>query len=190
MSKWEPIVFVDRDGVINKDPIGDYIKKWEDFRFIPGTIPALKKLSDAGLGVVIISNQAGIGDGAYPKLELETITKNMKHALEEGGVRLRGIYYCLHGKKEGCKCRKPEPGLFQIAASDISFDSSTTYFIGDKITDMQAGQRYGLRTVFVLTGHGTLDRPRLSEVKDPDSIVPSIVEAADFIISKMASKTS
>lgn len=175
-------IFIDRDGVINEDPIGDYVKRWEDFRFIPGVIQALKQLTDHDFEIVIISNQAGIGDGIYSKAALEEITEGMKKELNRNGVRLRGIYYCLHGKEENCDCRKPKTGLFRQATKDIDFNPSETFFIGDKVSDIQAGRDFGLRTLFVLTGHGTQDQFRLKEGERPEEIFSSLKEAVDYVI--------
>jgi len=180
----EKVIFVDRDGVINEDKIGGYITRWEEFRFIDGTIEALKQLSDAGFEIVIISNQAGIGDGVYSEKSLNEITKKMLDTLKKRGVKIRGIYYCLHGKQEGCDCRKPKTGLFEQAARKIDFDPGQAYFFGDKASDMEAGLKFGLRNVYVLTGHGEADREKLKEIGQPDTIVPTITEAAQYVLKQ------
>lgn len=176
------VVFIDRDGVINDDPIGDYVKHWEDFKFLPGVLSALKKLVDARFRIVIISNQAGVGDGVYSEPALQDITQNMLTEMKKAGISIQGVYYCLHGKEANCNCRKPKTGLFEQAARDLKFEPSNTYFIGDKLTDVQAGKRFGLRTVFVLTGHGANDRNRLSSEDQPEAIFPSLSEAISYII--------
>ncbi len=182
--KTKQVVFIDRDGVINEDPIGDYVKHWEDFRFIPGTIKALKKIYKAGFGIVIISNQAGIGDGLYPESALKIITANMLFELKKNGIEIQGVYYCLHGKDANCDCRKPKTGLFRQAAREIDFNPSGTYFIGDKASDIQAGKNFGLRTLFVLTGHGKNDRPKLKGAEEPEHIFHSLTEAVDYILKQ------
>ena len=182
--KSKKIIFIDRDGVINEDPIGDYVKRWEDFKFIPGTLEALKKLTDSGFGIVIISNQAGIGDGAYSEEALKDITGKMLAELKSEGIQICGIYYCLHGKEANCECRKPKTGLFKQAARDIDFLPSQTYFIGDKASDVQAGKNYGLRTLFVLTGHGKKDQSQLKKNEQPERTLPSLKEAIDYILSQ------
>ena len=175
-------VFIDRDGVINEDLIDDYIKSWDDFRFIPGSVEAMKKLSAKGYNIVIISNQAGIGDGIYSETTLDHITNRMLHELKQNSVEVKGIYYCLHGKDAGCECRKPKTGLFVQAAKDIKFNPTETYFIGDKATDIEAGKKFGLKTLFVLTGHGALDQSKLVNDLKPEKIFPSIIEVADYIL--------
>lgn len=174
--KESKILFIDRDGVINVDPIGDYIKTWKDFRFETGVLKVLKKISDAGYELVIISNQAGIGDGIYPESALWDIHQNMLRVFSEQGIRVRGAYYCLHGKEEGCRCRKPQTGLFEKAASEISFNRAQTYFVGDKASDMEAGKRFGLKTIFVRTGHGRYDEPKLNASIQPDYLINNLSE--------------
>ena len=179
------VVFVDRDGVINEDPIGDYVKRWEDFRFIRGAVNSLKRLNQADFKIVIVSNQAGIGDGVYTEDVLNEITNNMLKELKKEGVEVQRIYYCLHGKEANCECRKPKTGLFQKAAQDVSFEPSKTFFIGDKASDIKAGRNFGLRTIFVLTGHGQNDKNKLSKDDPPEAIFPSLKEAVDYIIEKV-----
>ncbi len=176
------VIFIDRDGVINEDLIGDYIKHWEEFRFIPGSIEALKKLAVHGYEIVIISNQAGIGDGVFPESALNEVTDKMVGQLKQNSVPIKAIYYCLHGKDAGCDCRKPNTGLFVRAAREIQFNTTETYFIGDKATDIEAGKKFGLKTLFVLTGHGSMDQSRLTGRLTPEKILPSIKEAADYVI--------
>jgi len=178
----DKVIFIDRDGVINKDPIGDYIKRWEDFKFMPGAVSSLKKLSDNNFEICIISNQAGIGDKKYPEKNLKEITLNMINYLEKKKVKLNSCYFCLHGKKAGCACRKPKTKLFDYASEKLTYSKSKTFFIGDKVTDVEAGNRYGLKTIMVLTGHGKLDRPKITKKSKPNHIVPSIKEAVDIVL--------
>lgn len=178
------IIFLDRDGVINEDPIGDYIKKWEDFHFIPGALEALQRLSQAGFEIVIVSNQAGIGDGVYSENALNEITENILKECTRHEIRISRFYYCLHGKNADCDCRKPKIGLFRKAAQDLAFHPKSTYFIGDKVADVEAGNRFGLRTLFVLTGHGKTDQNRLEGATQPEQIFPSIVEASDYVLHR------
>lgn len=178
----EKIVFIDRDGIINVDPIGDYIKRWEDFRFENGALEGLRILSEAAYKIIVISNQAGVGDGIYPEAALWDIHSHMLRELAHHKINIQDAFYCLHGKKAGCKCRKPEIGLFLQAEKKYSINKQKTFFIGDKATDIAAGSKFGLKTIFVLTGHGPLDRPKLkSQGLVPDHIVNSLPEAARII---------
>ena len=186
--KVRDVVFIDRDGVINEDVIGDYIKRWEDFHFIKGSREALQKLTRAGFEIVIVSNQAGIGDGIYPESALKEITQKMLDEFQKDGVKIAGIYYCLHGKNENCECRKPKTGLFERAAKEICFNRSESYFVGDKKSDVEAGKKFGLRMLFVLTGHGTNDQKHLNSSEPPEQILPSLKEAVEYIIATRGKK--
>ena len=176
------IIFIDRDGVINEDPIGDYVKTWREFRFLPEVLKSLRRLTNAGYRIVIISNQAGIGDGAFSKKSLDQITGNMLLRMKKSGIAIHGIYYCLHGKQANCGCRKPKTGLFKQAATDIPFDPRKTFFIGDKATDVMAGKRFHLKTAFVLTGHGASDLKKLGRQLKPDLIANDLSRAVNSLL--------
>ena len=122
------LIFIDRDGVINVDPIGDYVKSWADFKFEPGVIEALQYLMFKDYQIVIISNQAGIGDGLYTEAALRDIHRHMVEEFEKNGIQIRSAHYCRHGKEAGCKCRKPETGLFEDAVRGIPFLKDKTFF--------------------------------------------------------------
>lgn len=175
------IIFIDRDGVINVDPIGDYIKAWKDFKFEKGAIEALKKITDMGFSIIVVSNQAGIGDGVYPEAELWNIHKNMMAEFKKQGINAVDAFYCLHGKQAGCKCRKPETGLLEQAAARYKFDRAKTFFIGDKLSDVQVGRRFGLKTIMVLTGHGKHDDPHAVGQWQPDYKAANLLEAVNYL---------
>lgn len=175
------IVFIDRDGVINVDPIGDYVKSWEEFRFEKGALEDLRKISDSGLEIILISNQAGVGDGVYPEAALWDIHGKMMSVFEKNGIKIRSSHYCLHGKRAGCECRKPQPGLFREAVKGLKYDPQNTFFVGDKASDVEAGKRFGIRTIFVRTGHGLNDEPKLKGRLVPDFIVNNLAEAAALL---------
>jgi histidinol-phosphate phosphatase family protein len=185
MSKHDPqrkIVFIDRDGVINVDLIGDYVKIWSEFSFETGALEAMRKLNDLGYAIIIISNQAGVGDRIFPEDALWDIHDKMLAEMERAGVSVLDTFYCLHGKNEGCGCRKPGTGLFEMAAGDYAFDRSSTYFIGDKASDVQAGKAFGLKTIFVRTGHGRVDESKLNGGLKPDHIAENLLEAVRYFV--------
>lgn len=177
----DKVVFIDRDGVINVDLIGDYIKTWEEFRFEEGALTALRKMNERGFKIVIISNQAGVGDGIFTEDALWDIHHRMVDELKKNGVTVSGTYYCLHGKDEGCKCRKPETGLFEKALKDFTIDRAKTFFIGDKASDIEAGKRFGLRTIFVRTGHGKTHERYLGGELVPDYVADNIEKAEKLL---------
>ncbi len=178
------VVLIDRDGVLNEDRIGGYITRPEDFRWIPGSLEALQQLSAAGFGIVIVSNQAGVGDGVFTQGELDAVNAAMLDALRQAGVTVRGVYTCVHGKEAGCACRKPETGLFEQAWRDLAFDRARTYFIGDKASDLEAGDRFGVPTILVRTGYGECASAELGPAREPAFVAADLAEAVQFILTR------
>ncbi len=147
------VIFLDRDGVINKKAAEhDYIKKWEEFEFVPGAVEALKLLTDAGYEIYIISNQRGIARGLMSHDDLADIHQRMGEELERNGARIAGIYYCPHGKDEDCFCRKPRAGMLFRAAREHHINLTKTVMIGDKESDVAAGRAAGCRTILAKEG--------------------------------------
>lgn len=144
------IIFLDRDGVINKKaPKSDYIKHWNEFEFLPGAIEAIKLLSDNGFQIFIVSNQAGITRGLMDKKDLDLIHENMLKEINNSGAKINGIYVCTHGWDDGCGCRKPKPGLLLQASNEHYIDLTKSILIGDDIRDKQTGQEAGCKTLLV-----------------------------------------
>lgn len=146
------IIFLDRDGVINKrPPKTDYVKRWDEFTFLPGSIEAIKLLKNKGYKIFIVTNQPGIARGVMSEADLNLIHQKMQQELKNQGVKIDGIYYCPHGWDDGCKCRKPEPGLLLKASREHFFDLTKSIFIGDDKRDAEAGEKVGCKTILVNT---------------------------------------
>lgn len=144
------VILLDRDGVINKrPPKAEYVKKWSEFEFLPYTLAALKFLNDNGYKTYLISNQPGIARGAMTQENLEEINRNLVSSVENAGGRIEGIYQCLHNWDDGCRCRKPKPGMLYDAAFDHNFDLSKAVFIGDDERDAAAGEAAGVKTILM-----------------------------------------
>lgn len=143
-------VFLDRDGVINrKAPKADYIKKWEEFEFLPGAVKAIKNLTSEGYEIYLITNQPGIARGVMTKQDLDLIHQKIQEELEKNGGKIKSIYACLHNWDEQCECRKPKPGLLFQAARENCIDLTKAVFVGDDERDMQAGEAAGCKTILV-----------------------------------------
>ncbi|OGW79517.1 MAG: hypothetical protein A3G33_06890 [Omnitrophica bacterium RIFCSPLOWO2_12_FULL_44_17] len=181
-AKPRKVIFLDRDGVINQDLIGDYIKHPDEWKFIDGTIDAMQRLRDTGYEMVVISNQAGIGDGEFTEKQLNAVTEHMQSELKKNGIHIKHIYYCLHGKSQICNCRKPKPGLFEQASLNLKFDKVETCFVGDKVSDVEAGRAFGLKTIFVLTGHGQNEVKKFNAANKPDHVFANLKEAVDYLL--------
>ncbi|MBU6500564.1 MAG: HAD-IIIA family hydrolase [Patescibacteria group bacterium] len=157
LNRSRKIIFLDRDGVINKKmPPRDYVKRWEEFEFLPGAIEALRMLTESGYEIYIISNQAGVARGLMTEGDLFQIHKNMEIKLTEKGAKISAIYYCPHGWSEGCDCRKPKPGMFYRAAIDHQIDLPRTIFVGDDQRDVEAGNAAGCKKTFLVDSKNDL----------------------------------
>jgi len=181
-------VFLDRDGVVNEDGWGwteyGYITRWEDFRFLPGVLEALKKITDAGYRCVIISNQQGVGKGYFTDKELSEVTGRMLDVINEAGGDIAGVYYCTHTEEEMCGCRKPEDGLFLKAREELGIpDLRDKYYIGDTERDIKAGEKAGLKTILVLSGKTSQEEVQEWKHK-PGDICKDLMEAVDLIIER------
>jgi len=183
------VVFLDRDGVINKYP-GDfkYVTSWSQFQFLPRAKEAIKQLNDCGYKIFIVSNQAGVSKGIYPQAELDKITKNMLNEIDQAGGMISEVFYCTHTEEDNCVCRKPKTGLIDLAIEKlkkqkIDIDLSKSYFIGDTIRDIQTGKSSGLKTILVFSGKEKLEsRQKWQEI--PDYTAKDLEEAADSICRK------
>jgi len=145
-------VFLDRDGTINVEI--NYLHEPEKFKFIPKVPEALSILADLGFLLVVITNQGAIGKGLYDYKAVSRTHAHMVHQLSKSGVRLDAIYYCPHKNEDLCKNRKPEPGMLIKAIRKYGIEPSQSWMIGDKISDIQAGNRAGVSTILVKTGYG------------------------------------
>lgn len=151
MNNKQIVVFLDRDGVINKKAAeGDYVKSWEEFEFLPGVAGALALLAQNGCDLYIITNQRGIARGLMTEEDLCDIHSRMREELLRHGVAIAGIYYCPHDKNS-CDCRKPKPGLFFRASREHGIDLASAFFVGDSQSDVEAGNAAGCKTILVDT---------------------------------------
>lgn len=185
-------IFLDRDGVINKDPGGwtkyNYVTHWKDFHFLPGAIEALKLLNARRYDVIIISNQAGVGKGHFTKEELAEVNRRMCEEVAKKGGRIKSVYYCTHKKEDNCACRKPRTGLLDEAARDHGLTLRGAYFIGDSSVDVLAGKDSGMRTIFVLSGKMTIEELKREGIR-PDYIFKDLLGAVKWILEKEKRKS-
>jgi len=176
------IIFLDRDGVINKYP-GDrlYVTSLRKFRFLPRAKKAIALLSKAGWKIFVASNQAGVGKGTYSQKTLDLITAKMLGDIEQAGGKIEKVYYCTHRKEAGCRCRKPQPGLLKLAAKKFKFSLKGTYFVGDTMRDVFTAQAAGAKSILVLTGKEKLSNQKDWEAR-PDFVFKDLLEVAKFLI--------
>lgn len=180
-------VFLDRDGTIIEDL--DYLNSPKQIKFIPGAIEAIKKLTSAGYKIIIISNQSAVARGLLTEDMLQTIDKIIHKTVLHGGGHIDGSYYCPHHPEHGiypykqeCECRKPHSGLIKRAAREHALDLSASFLVGDKVSDIETGKRVGIKTVFVLTGHGREEQSLLKEA--PEQVANDLPEAVKWILGQ------
>ena len=143
----DKIAFLDRDGVINvKASEHDYIKKPSEFVFLPMAKEAIRLLNQAGYKVIVISNQRGIARNLMTIEDLKAIHHYMCLSLDEVGANIDSIYVCPHDKG-CCSCRKPGIGLFLQAEKVYLVDKERSWMIGDSKSDIEAGIKYGVKTI-------------------------------------------
>jgi D-glycero-D-manno-heptose 1,7-bisphosphate phosphatase len=182
-------VFIDRDGVIceNRD---DYVKSWDEFKFIPGAAEALAALHTAGIRIFVVSNQSAIGRGIVTRQTVDGINEKMIDVLRAAGAEIEAVLVCPHSPEDGCACRKPEAGLLIEAAGEYGVDLERSWMVGDAESDIVAGTRAGCETVLVLTGRGA-DQVRAAEWGHgrPDLVAHDLVDAAIWILGRMAERS-
>ena len=155
----EKVIFLDRDGTLNVEV--NYLHRKEDLVLLPGVPEALKAFKDQGYKLVVITNQAGVARGYYTEEDVKELHRYMNELLAGQGAGIDASYYCPPHPEHGigkykipCHCRKPETGMFEMAEQDFEVDKASSWMIGDKLIDIEAGRNYGVRTVLVGTGYG------------------------------------
>jgi D-glycero-D-manno-heptose 1,7-bisphosphate phosphatase len=136
-------VFLDRDGTIVEEK--GYLNDPEGVKLIIGAARGIRLFNHLGMRTVVVSNQSGVARGYFPVSVVDEINKRVQLLLEEGGASLDGMYYCPHHPDDGCTCRKPEPGMLQLAAEELGIDLPSSYMVGDKADDIGAVHRVSPR---------------------------------------------
>jgi len=176
-----PVVFLDRDGVINQSAdYGKYISSIEEFVFKPTAVEAIRVLLKEGFYVVVVTNQAGVG---REMISLETLDKIHFKLVEEtrvGNKHIQAVYICPHKREENCFCRKPNPGLFRRASAELGIDLRASYLVGDSESDIIAGTHAGCTTIQIKETTSVLTRIAPEYVAtDLGEAVAKILELVD-----------
>ncbi|MEZ5558551.1 MAG: D-glycero-beta-D-manno-heptose 1,7-bisphosphate 7-phosphatase [Pseudomonadales bacterium] len=158
-SRSTKLVLLDRDGVINYDS-PEYVKTPEEWVPIPGSIEAIAALKRAGFAVAVCSNQAGVGRGIIEREDLDRIHQKLHATLAAAGVVLDALAVCTHHPDDGCRCRKPAPGMLLQVMRELGIGPEQTCCVGDSVRDVQAALAAGCCSVLVLTGNGAADEVR------------------------------
>ena len=189
-----PALFTDRDGVINEE-VG-FVRDPGDIRLIPGVAAAVRRFNDAGIAVVVVSNQSGVARGLMTFEEMLMVQKRVDELLwQEASAWLAGSFFAPH-HPEGVvpeftgdsEDRKPRGGMFFKAAQQLNLDLARSWIIGDRLTDLEAGRSAGLAGgVLVKTGYGEKSFLQAKDLLPPpwDWVAESLPETAGRLLAKM-----
>jgi D-glycero-D-manno-heptose 1,7-bisphosphate phosphatase len=175
-------IFLDRDGVINQiRPQGDYVKSWEEFRFLPGACGAIAQLTRARFRLLVVTNQACVGKGIVSWATEQEIHERMMQDIERAGGKIEAVLCCPHVKDDRCGCRKPAPGLLQRAHDEYGVDLRQALLVGDTLTDVQTAAAVGIPAIMVLCGHGQI--ADIENISLPCQLALDLADAARLILN-------
>jgi D-glycero-D-manno-heptose 1,7-bisphosphate phosphatase len=177
-------VFLDRDGTMAEE-VG-YLNHVDRFRMFPFTAPAVRRLKDAGLAVVVVTNQSGVARGYFPEELVREVNGRMLRELQAVGASVDGVYYCPHSSTDGCDCRKPRTGMIERAAQEHHLDIGRSYVVGDRYGDMELAFGAGCKAVFVRTGYGLGEEAWHAKEwpRKPDAMLDDLERAAEWILGQ------
>jgi len=178
-------VFADRDGTICFDK--HYLAYPEGLELIPTVAEGIKKLNDAGILVIVVTNQSGVGRGFFDEDQLKAIHRWMEDILAEQGARVDGIYYCPHLPDAGCKCRKPAPGMLLEASEEHGIDLKHSFVIGDRMMDIEMAHAVHAKGILVPepgNQYNVEKGIRESKTK-PDFGADTFMQAVDWILERI-----
>jgi len=181
-------VFLDRDGTINEEV--NYLSHPDQLRLIEGSAKAIKSLNEAGFKVVIVTNQAGVARGYFSEERVHEIHAVLGKILREKEAQIDAIYYCPHHPTAGvgvykidCNCRKPKPAMLEKAANELNIDLRQSFLVGDRVSDLEAGNTVGCKNILVRTGYGLESEKEFSNHKwQPDFVANDMLEASRWIL--------
>lgn len=191
----KPVVFLDRDGTLNIEK--GYLRSLKDLVLIPGAAKSVKRLNEAGVVTVLVTNQSGAARKYYPESHIQNLHIRLQELLAQEGAYLNAIYYCPHlptgidlepSLTQACQCRKPGPGLINRAFAEIpELDKEKSFMVGDKEADIGLAMNTNVRSIIVKTGYGEETIKTLAEQNiAPDMIAADISEAVDWIFEQLA----
>ncbi len=184
-------VFLDRDGVLNeKMPEGRYVTSWNDFNLLFGVPESIQRLNQAGILVIVVSNQRCVALGLCTATDVDFIHSKFQELLKHRGAHVDGSYFCPHDKGE-CNCRKPLPGLYEQAVAEFpEITAESCAMIGDSLSDIEFGRQLGMLTVFI-DGDPRRQKPGSQAAAElADLRFTSLAESVDYLLKNQGSKIS
>ena len=173
-------VVLDRYGTLVDDP--GYVHRIRDFKLLPGVVQGLKKLSKEFI-FIIITNQSGIGRGIHTEDDMHNFNKKLIEELKKSSINIKKIYYCPHTPEQLCECRKPSDKYIRDAKKAFNIDLKNSWAVGDHPHDVEMGTKAGIKSVYLLTGHGTKHKEDLQKRNiKPDFIAKDFLQATEFIL--------
>lgn len=173
-------VLLDRDGTVIFER--NYLSNPDHIELLPGVSDALKELKKLGLGLLIITNQSGIGRKYFDLSTLEKIHLRLKDLLLKKGVVLDDIYFCPHSPEDDCLCRKPKIELVEKAIKKHDFDPKLSFVVGDNKADIELGKNIGAITILVRTGYGR----EVEKEVNSDYVINSLNEMLPIVKNKLS----
>ena len=173
-------VFLDRDGTIVED--AGFLHEPGKVRLLPGAADAIKRFNEHGYLVVIVTNQSGIARGLYTVADYSAVQRRLVEILEAHGAHIDGAYFCPHHPQFSgpCECRKPGLKLFHDAQAALDIDFSKSWFIGDRLADVQPARKLGGHGMLVATGEGNLHQGQARAIGV--MVVADLAQASDEIL--------
>ncbi|MGB2644213.1 MAG: HAD family hydrolase [Candidatus Acidiferrum sp.] len=177
-----PAVFLDRDGTISEE-VG-YLNHASRFRILPRVAESIRRLNEAGMPVVVVTNQSGVGRGYFPESLVHSVHEIMAQQLAAEGAHLQAIYYCPHTSADGCDCRKPNTGMLDRAAREHAIDLRQSFVVGDRRGDVELAHRTGARSILVRTGYGEGEYlwNAAKWTVQPDFVAADLADAVHWIL--------
>lgn len=172
-------VLLDRDGTLIVEK--HYLADPNGVELLPFTLAGLQRLRSLDLGLVVVTNQSGLGRGYFGRGELEAVHRRLTDLLAAGGIRLDGIHTCGDLPDSGSSRRKPEPGMVWEAVREHGFDPAAAFVIGDQVCDVLLARRIGAKAVLVRTGYGEHARLQCT----PDYVAEHLLDAAGWIAEQL-----
>jgi len=157
------------------------------FRMFPFVAPAIRRLNEAKLPVIVITNQSGIGRGYFPESLVHGVHELMTKQLKAAGAHADGMYYCPHTGDDACDCRKPKPGMLERAAREHALDLRRSFVVGDRYGDVELASRVGAKGILVRTGYGEgeIQWHAAEWPLPPDVIAEDLAAAVDWILGQV-----
>jgi histidinol-phosphate phosphatase family protein len=181
MSKLPDAVFLDRDGTIMED--AHYIKSPDQVRLLPGAAAAVRRINDAGVPAIVVTNQSGLAREIFKPEDYEAVRRHFESLLEVEGAHIDASYFCPHHPSVTgpCNCRKPATGMFEDAIRDFQLDPRNVAYVGDRWRDVVASKKLGGRGIMI-SSHMTTDEDRRKAGEDGIETAPDLQAAVEMLL--------